>query len=104
MPREYKVRTPSKMRPPHPGAILKLDILPALGVTVTEAARDLGISRQMLHNILAERHPVSADMAVRLGLWCGNGGYLWLALQRDFDLWQAERAAKSLDVPRRRAA
>jgi len=90
-PRAYKVRTAPKMRPPHPGALLRLDVLPALGISVTEAARELGVSRQLLHGILAEKFPVSAETAVRLGKWCGNGAHLWIALQRDFDLWQAQK-------------
>ena len=84
MPREYKVRAAPKMQPPHPGAILKLDVLPALHVSVTQAARELGVSRQLLHGILSEHLPVSAEMAVRLGKWCGNGAHIWVALQRDY--------------------
>jgi addiction module HigA family antidote len=106
MPREYKVRTTPKMRPPHPGSILKLDVLPALNVPVVQAARELGVSRQLLHGILAEKLPLSADMAVRLGKWCGNGAQLWIALQRDYDLWQAQqRLARTIkDIPTRSAA
>jgi len=106
MPRSYKLHSAPKMRPPHPGAILKLDVFPALGVSVVRAARELGVSRQLLHGILAGRLPVSAEMAVRLGKWCGNGAYLWLALQRDHDLWEAEqRLAKTIrGIPTHRAA
>jgi addiction module HigA family antidote len=89
--RAYKVRSTPRMRPPHPGSLLRIDILPALGIPVAEAARELGVSRQLLHGILAEKYPVSAETAVRLGKWCGNGAHLWIALQRDFDLWQAQR-------------
>ena len=94
------------MRPPHPGSILWLDVLPALGISVTAAAKELGISRQLLHGIIAERMPVSTDIAVRLGKWCGNGAQLWMALQRDRDLWQAERklATTIKTIPTRRAA
>lgn len=91
MPREYKVRSTPKMRPPHPGSILKLDVLPALEVSVMQAARELGVSRQLLHGILSEKLPVSAETAVRLGKWCGNGPHIWIALQRDYDLWEAEK-------------
>ena len=106
MPREYKVRATPKMRPPHPGSILKLDVLPALKVPVVQAARELGVSRQLLHGILAEKLPLSADMAVRLGKWCGNGAQLWIALQRDYNLWRAEqRLARTIkDIPTRSAA
>ncbi len=91
MPREHKVRTAPKMRPPHPGSILRLDVLPALDISVVQAARELGVSRQLLHGILSEKLPVSAEMAVRLGKWCGNDAHLWIALQRDYDLWRAEQ-------------
>jgi antitoxin HigA-1 len=106
MPREYKVHRQPKMRPTHPGAILRMDVLPALDISVTQAARELEVSRQLLHNILAERAPVSADMAVRLGRWCGNGPHLWMALQRDFDLWEAEQrlAGRLTRIPTRKAA
>jgi len=79
-------------RPPtHPGAILREDVLPALRLSVSDAARQLGVSRQMLHRILACRAPVTPDTAVRLGKFCGNGPGLWLRLQQAFDLWHAER-------------
>jgi antitoxin HigA-1 len=77
--------------PTHPGAILREDVLPALDMSVTEAAEKLGISRQMLHGILAEKHAVTPEMAVRLGKFCGNGPGLWLRMQQNHDLWQAAR-------------
>jgi addiction module HigA family antidote len=92
------------MRPPHPGSLLRYDVLPALDIPVAQAARELGVSRQLLHGILAEKLPVSPEMAVRLGKWCGNGAYLWMALQQDLDLWTAEtKLAKTLSkIPTRR--
>lgn len=106
MRREYKLLSRPKMRPPHPGSILKLDVLPALDVPVVRAARELGVSRQLLHGILAEKLPVSAEMAVRLGKWCGNGPDIWIALQRDYDLWVAEQrlASKISKIPTHQAA
>ncbi|MGH7088196.1 MAG: HigA family addiction module antitoxin [Stellaceae bacterium] len=106
MPREYKVRSAPKMKPPHPGSILKLDVLPALKVSVAQAARELGVSRRLVHGILAGKLPVSADMAVRLGKWCGNGPQIWIALQRDYDLWEAEKRLKLKigKIPTRAAA
>jgi len=88
---EYPAKRPSKMEPAHPGTILRDDVLPALELTVSEAARQLGISRQALHAILAERAAVSPEMAVRLGRFCGNGPELWLRMQVAHDLWRAER-------------
>lgn len=81
-----------KRCPTHPGALLKEDVLPALRLPVAEAARQLGVSRQTLYKILAEASPVTPEMAVRLGKWCGNGPGLWLRMQQAFDLWHAERA------------
>ena len=81
----------NRRRPTHPGAILREDVLPELRMTVTEAARLLGISRQTLHKILAESSPITAEMALRLGKFCGNGPGLWLRMQQQVDLWDAER-------------
>ena len=75
----------------HPGELLREEILPALGRPKTEIARLLGISRQTLYDILDERQPVTAAMALRLGKLCGNGPNLWLNLQRIYDLEQAEK-------------
>jgi addiction module HigA family antidote len=88
---EYSAKQPPKMAPIHPGAILREDVLPALNLTVSEAARQLGVSRQMLHSILAERSAISPEMAVRLGRFCGNGAAFWLRMQTAHDLWHAEQ-------------
>ena len=80
-----------KRMPTHPGAILREDVLPGLpGMSVSAFARSLGISRQTLHAVLAERGGVSAEMALRLGKLLGNGAQLWMDMQTKFDLWQAE--------------
>lgn len=102
--REYLVKETPKMRPTHPGAILREDALPALGLSVSEAARLLGISRQTLHRLVAETIGVSPDMALRLGKLCGNGPGIWLRMQSEHDLWQArERLAPELrHIPTRR--
>ncbi len=76
-------------RPTHPGEIIRDVVLPELNLSVSEAARQLGVSRQMLHAILSGKSAVSAEMALRLGQFCGNGPELWLAMQQTFDLWQA---------------
>lgn len=81
--------------PMHPGELLREDVLPALGRSKVEIARLLGISRQTLYDILAEKQPVTPGMALRLGKLVGNGPTLWLNLQRRYDLWQAERELKS---------
>ena len=94
--------TPTPARPKrkltHPGEILREDVLPALGLTVTEAALQLRVTRQTLHRILSARSSISPDMAVRLGRFCGNGAEFWLRMQQAYDLWHAEqRLADELD-------
>lgn len=81
--------------PMHPGELLREDVLPALGRSKVEIARLLGISRQTLYDILAEKQPVTPGMALRLGKLLGNGPTLWLNLQRRYDIWQAERELES---------
>ena len=89
---------PAKRPPTHPGVILREDVLPSLGLSISEAARQLRVSRQTLHRILAGTSAVTPEMAVRLGKFCGNGPGLWLRMQEAFDLWHAERRlAKELD-------
>ncbi len=106
MAETIRVTRPRKMPPVHPGTILRDDVLPALNIGVTQAARELGLSRQTLHRILAGQLGVSTETALRLGKWCGNGAALWARLQQTYDLWHAEREmAAALDaVPSRLAA
>jgi addiction module HigA family antidote len=78
--------------PTHPGALLREDVLPALDLPVSRAAGLLGVSRQALHAVLAERASITPEMAVRLGKLCGNGPGLWLRMQQTRDLWMAERS------------
>ena len=91
---EYPVTRQPSRPPTHPGEMLRVDVLPALGITVSESARRLGVSRQTLHRILAETHPVTPMMAARLGRLCGNGPALWLNMQNAHDLWRVERDHK----------
>lgn len=81
--------------PMHPGELLREDVLPALGRSKVEVAKLLGISRQTLYDIPAERQPVTPGMALRLGKLLGNGPTLWPNLQRRYDLWQAGGEPKS---------
>ncbi len=106
MVKEYPVRRPVQSPPVHPGEVLRDDVLPALRLSVTEAARQLGVARQTLHRILAGRAAVTPEMAVRLGRFCGNGPGLWLRLQQTHDLWHAERLlADTLErIPTHRSA
>ncbi|MDY0376721.1 MAG: HigA family addiction module antitoxin [Desulfobacterium sp.] len=78
----------SLRRPPtHPGEILREDVLKGLGLSVSETARRLGVSRQQLHRILACTHPITTEMALRIGKFAGNGPGLWLRMQQNYDLW-----------------
>ena len=81
----------SSIEPVHPGEVLREDVLPALSMSKTAVADALGISRQTLYDILNEKQPVTAEMAVRFGKLFGNGGRFWINLQRSHDLAAAER-------------
>ena len=91
MSEAHKVTKRPDRAPTHPGSILKEDVLPALGLSVSEAARQLRVSRQTLHRIMAGESAVTPEMAVRLGRFCGNGPGLWLRMQQAYELWHAER-------------
>jgi len=91
---EYVVKRPVKRPPLHSGEIVREDVLPALGLSVSAAARRLGISRQQLHRVLACTHPITTEMALRLGKLAGNGPGLWLRMQRAYDVWHVERRLK----------
>lgn len=80
-------------KPPHPGETLREDILPALKLSVTDAADQLGVARPTLSKVLNGKAAISPEMALRLEKWLGvkNGGRadVWLAEQTAYDLWQA---------------
>ena len=80
--------------PPHPAEIIKEDILPELGLSVTEAARQLGVSRVALSRVLNGKAAISAEMALRLHLWLGDkspSAESWLHQQADYDLFLASQ-------------
>jgi antitoxin HigA-1 len=77
--------------PSHPGAVLREIVLEGDRPTKSEFAAALGISRQMLHGILTEKHPVTVEMAVKLGHVLGNGPDIWIRMQQAHDLWHAKR-------------
>lgn len=91
---EYQVKRPLQRKPVHPGEILRDDVLPAVGLSVSETARRLGVSRQQLHRVLACTHPITTEMALRVGRFAGNGPELWLRLQQNYDLWHAQKRLK----------
>ncbi|MEH8107768.1 HigA family addiction module antitoxin [Gallibacterium anatis] len=83
--------------PAPPAAIIKNDILPALGLTITEAAKQLGINRVTLSRLLNGKSGISAEMALRLHAWLGENSpsaESWLQQQAAYDLWQAEHQCK----------
>jgi antitoxin HigA-1 len=84
--------------PPHPGAILREQILPRLGLDRTEFARRLDVRPARLADLISERRPISLDMARRLGKAFGNGARYWLALQMQYDVWTAEQGGEPLDI------
>lgn len=84
------LRNPAR-RPTHPGAILREDVLPHLRMTQKEFADRLGVSRLTVSDVLHEKRPVTADMAMRLGRLLGNGPEIWLRMQQAVDIWELER-------------
>jgi addiction module HigA family antidote len=92
------IRNPDRC-PTHPGELLREDVLPAVGRTKAEIAQMLGISRQHLHDILAERKPVSPEVAVRLGKLLGNGPFVWARMQSAYDAWHAARTVDVSAIP-----
>lgn len=85
--------------PSHPGEILREDVLPELGLTVTEAAKQLGVSRVALSRMINGRAAISADMAIRLSQWLGGEAQTWLRLQMQYDLWQAQKKTRAKVKP-----
>ena len=78
--------------PPHPASILREDIFPELGITVTEAAKQLGVSRVQLSRVLNEHSSISPDLALCLEQWLGNTtAETWLKMQLSYDLWQVQQ-------------
>lgn len=77
--------------PPHPGELLRDDVINALGLTVTEAADRLGMSRVALSRVLNSRAAVSPDLAVRLEMAGVSTARAWLSMQVNYDLAQARQ-------------
>jgi len=84
--------------PPHPGEIIKSLCLEPLGLSVTEAAKALGVSRKTLSAILNGRGGISPEMAVRLSIAFGTSAESWMNLQTQYDLWHAEQHRRKLRV------
>jgi addiction module HigA family antidote len=83
--------------PVHPGEILREDVLPEVGLSVTAAAKALGVSRQMVHDILAERRPLSAVMCLKFARLLGSTPEFWMRLQAEYDLKKAAQDKKVVE-------
>jgi addiction module HigA family antidote len=84
-----------RVRPTHPGEMLREDFLPDYGLTVSSLAEAAGVSRQTINELLLGRRAVSPEMALRLGRLFGNTPEFWLNAQRAVDLWEAERRLRA---------
>ena len=85
---------PRKVRPTHPGEMLREDFLPDYKLTVSGFAKAIGVSRQTVNEVLRERRAISPEMALRLARLFGNTPEFWLNAQRTVDLWEAAKQAK----------
>lgn len=84
------LRNPNR-KPTHPGVIFREDVLPALGITQTELANRLGVSRLTISELLHEKRGLSADLAIRIGRLTGTTPESWLRMQEALDLWELSR-------------
>ncbi len=84
--------------PCHPGELVKYECLEPLGLSVTRAAKGLGVTRQALSDLINEKSGVSVDMAIRLSKAFGSTPETWLRMQMAYDLWQAQARAESIEV------
>ena len=86
--------------PPHPGGIVRRQCLDPLGLSVTEAAAGLGVTRQALSDLVNERAGVSVEMAIRLSKAFGSSPETWLGMQMAYDLWRMRPRAREIEVRR----
>ena len=86
--------------PPHPGETVRYDCLEPLGLSVTEGAKVLGVTRQALNNLVNGKSGISPEMAIRLDKAFGGGAEIWLGLQMDYDLAQAMKRGGEIKVKR----
>ena len=78
-------------KPSHPGEVLREDVISALGLTVTEAAKRLGVTQKTLSALISCKASLSPEMAVRVGKATKTSPESWLYLQAKLDLWHAEQ-------------
>jgi len=87
--------------PPHPGLSVRYDCLEPLGLSVTDGAKALGVTRQALNNLVNEKAAISPEMAIRLSKVFGGDAETWLTLQMTFDLAQARKGENKIKVDKR---
>jgi len=90
--------------PPHPGEVLQDTVLGEAGLSVSEFAKKLGVSRVALSRVVNERAAVSADMALRLAAALGGSAESWLRMQASYDLWRASKKRRPKVEPLKIAA
>jgi len=86
--------------PPHPGRIVRQECIEPLGLTITEAAERLGVTRQTLDKLVNGKTGISPEMSIRLSKAFGSSSDMWLGLQMEFNLAKAERTADTIKVKR----
>jgi len=86
--------------PPHPGRIVRQECIEPLGLTITEAAERLGVTRQTLDKLVNSKTGISPEMSIRLSKAFGSSPDMWLGLQMEFDLAKAEKTATTIKVKR----
>lgn len=86
--------------PPHPGEVIKSDCLEPLGLTITRAAKGLGVTRQALSDLVNQKAGISIEMSFRLSKAFGSTPETWLGMQQAYDLWQAREQAEKIEVER----
>ena len=96
--REQEALTMTMKNPPHPGLSVRHDCIEPLGLTITEAAEVLGVTRQTLNNLVNGKSGISADMAIRLDKAFGGDAETWLRLQLAYDLAQARQHEGEINV------
>ncbi|CAI8046319.1 Virulence-associated protein A' [Geodia barretti] len=87
-------------KPPHPGEIVKWECLEPLGLSVTRAAKGLGVTRQALSDLINGKSGISVEMSIRLSKAFGSTPETWLGVQMEYDLWQALGRAEGMVVER----
>ena len=84
--------------PPHPGGVLLRQWISPLGISITHAAKHLGVSRKALSELVNEHTGISPELAVRLSIALGTSSELWMNMQSSYDLWHAEQRRDKLKV------